>query len=79
MITDEAWKALTIIVPSTTTIVAGLFYRMWSRTEHRGSRQAEQETANKIKEIYVLMNGETQKKIQEAYEKGRKDEQEKQN
>lgn len=78
MLSDEAWKALGIIIPSSTTILAGLFYRMWSRTEHKGNRASEQATSETVKKIYILMNGETEKKIKEAYEKGKKEAEEKQ-
>lgn len=70
MISDEAWKALTIIIPSTTTILAGLFYRMWSRSEHKGNR-------DDVREIRLYINGQREKELKEAYERGVKDTEEK--
>lgn len=67
---DEAWKALTIIIPSTTTILAGLFYRMWSRREHKGNR-------DDVREIRMYFNGQREKELKEAYERGKKEAEEK--
>lgn len=66
MISDEAWKALTIIVPSMAVVVG----RLLSNREHR-------KTEKQVNDIYILINGETKKKIQDAYERGVKDTEEK--
>lgn len=60
--TDEAWKALTIIIPSSVTILAGLFYRVWSHREHKGSGED-------IRDIKIYMNGEFEKRLAEEKRK----------
>lgn len=60
--TDEAWKALAIIVPSASVFIA----RIWSMIEHHKTKKAVKETDNDIKEIKIYINGETARKIEEA-------------
>lgn len=66
MISDEAWKALAIIIPSLAVIIG----RVLSNREHR-------QTGKKVNDIYFMVNGEAQKKIDEAYERGKKETEEK--
>lgn len=60
--TDEAWKALAVIVPSLAVVIG----RYLSNREHR-------KTSKQVNDIYILMNGDTKKKISEAYELGKKE------
>lgn len=59
---DEAWKALSIIVPS-----FAVFLGRWlSNKEHR-------KTERKVNDIYIIVNGGHQKKLEEAKEEGRQE------
>lgn len=57
---DELWKALAIIVPSL-AVVAG---RYLSSKEHRKTTKA-------VNDIYIIVNGGLQKKLEEAHQRGR--------
>lgn len=59
---DEAWKALAIIIPS----LAVVFGRWLSNKEHR-------KTEKKVNDIYTIVNGGLQKKLDEAREEGRQE------
>lgn len=65
-LSDEAWKALTIIIPSLTVVIS----RVISNREHR-------KTGNKVNDIYMIVNGGLQKKLDEAYERGKTETEEK--
>lgn len=60
--TDEAWKALGIIVPSLAVVIG----RYLSSREHR-------KTTKTVNDIYVVVNGGLQKKLDEAHQRGRQE------
>lgn len=62
--TDEAWKASAVIVPSIVAFLSVLLSRLWSMWEHK-------KTGQQVNKIYMIMNGELEKKLAEAREEGR--------
>lgn len=58
---DEAWKAMAIIVPPLSVLLS----RLWSRKEHKS-------TTKKVNDIYFLINGDLQKRLKKAREEGRR-------
>ena len=68
--TDETWKALAIIVPPLSVLLG----RLWSMVEHIKTGKAVKKTDKDIMEIKVFINGEMERKLQEAKEQGRNEE-----
>lgn len=55
------------------TIAAVFVSRLWSNWEHRKSRAENKETSAQVNNIYMMVNGEMKKKLEEEYERGKAD------
>lgn len=76
--TDETWKAIAAVC-SVATPALVLVGRLISHIEHRKTENRVKKTDDDVMEIKLFMNGEMQKKIDDAREEGRREERDRRN
>lgn len=62
--TPEAWNLLEVLLP------AILASRIWSMIEHISSKRKTEKTERDVAQIKIYINGEMEKKLEEARQKG---------